>query len=308
MSVGIPIEYFLAHDVDDRNQIEELLDGPFNFERLQERRDETRLSGSHVGDFIKWIRQRSDIGETESREREYCQQLWTEFVLSPNFKPVSRDKLASCPRLWTEFKELIEWLQTDYGVTFKLVSLPHTWLSIPVYFVVSREELASNLHRYDGLKYGRPKGLLAEPYEVAASRNRSLCFGAQPKQRILMGMHVLQWKNRKRLLVRAKRARSLIRKDFLRVFSQRIDLLLAPTVNTTAPVIGGFGDTVAEQYIDEFSVPANHAGVPAISVPLYREADGLWQSAQVIAPEFEEQRMFLLGAAVEEWRTRRIPS
>ncbi len=128
---------------------------------------------------------------------------------------------------------------------------------------------------------------------MTAALNRATCFGAQPKQRILMGIHVLQSDNKDRLLMCAKRARKLIRRDFEDAFA-KVDLLLSPTVNTFAPIFGGFGNTVTEQFTDEFSVPANHAGVPAISVPLYQERNG-WQSAQVIAKEFDEGRMFLLA-------------
>jgi aspartyl-tRNA(Asn)/glutamyl-tRNA(Gln) amidotransferase subunit A len=299
MTVGIPIEYFLAYDLDDRDDIDRLLAGSFDFDRLRERRTDSRRPASQVGQFVSWMERSRNADKLTI---EQGAKLWNEFETHEKLQDEPRDKLRSCLSLWDKLADLISWLHHDLGVEFQFVSMRHTWLSIPVYFVISRQELASNLHRYDGLKYGRPPGHLAENFEMAAALNRATCFGAQPKQRILMGIHVLQSDNKDRLLMCAKRARKLIRRDFEEAFAN-VDLLLSPTVNTFAPIFGGFGNTVTEQFTDEFSVPANHAGVPAISVPLYREHDG-WQSAQVIAKEFDEGRMFLLAGAIEEWRSR----
>src|SRR5262249_23143814 len=161
---------------------------------------------------------------------------------------------------------------------------------IPTYFVISRVEAASNLHRYDGVKYGyrtaQPVGDLRELYR----KSRAEGFGPQPKLRILMGMYVSAAQYAEQYYNRALRVRSLIRRDFDAAFDPtggfRLDALLTPTTPTTAFKVGGvYGDSVLMQYADQLTVPGNHAGVPAISVPAGFDADGLPIGIQFIAPD-----------------------
>ncbi len=314
-TIGVPIEYFLDFDLDERGEAAKLEErsaqsGGIDFGLLDERREDTHLTGTVIGAFFGWLQQ-------QSLNADNLEPLWREFRKSSEFREhgeASLDKLRRCPSYWQRFPQLLEWLRSEYGVELRLVSLPHTSLSIPAYFVISRYELASNLHRYDGLKYGRAdREKLNGSYHLEAAARRMISLGTQPKQRILMGIHALQSENRETLLLRAQRTRYLIRQDFTRVFEKGIDLLLTPTVNTVAPHFGGFSDTVAQQQMDQFTVPADHAGLPAITVPFYRTVDEstplvfpdlareLFQSAHVMAPEFEEERMFQLATAVERW-------
>jgi aspartyl-tRNA(Asn)/glutamyl-tRNA(Gln) amidotransferase subunit A len=198
------------------------------------------------------------------------------------------------------------------------VPMPHTRYGIPVYFVISRVEAASNLHRYDGVKYGyrTPQQVqdLAEMYR----KTRAQGFGVQPKLRILMGMYVSAAQYSEQYYNRALKVRTLIRQDFERAFDrqngQGVDTLLTPTTPTTAFPIGDvYGDSVLMQYADQLTVPANHAGIPGISLPAGFDSAGLPLSIQFLGPDFSEQRLLQLGRAYElatqgeAWRLKQPP-
>lgn len=184
------------------------------------------------------------------------------------------------------------------------IPMPHTRYGIPAYFVISRVEAASNLHRYDGVKYGyrTPKNVteLRDLYR----KSRAEGFGLQPKLRILMGMYVSAAQYSEQYYVRAQRVRTLIRRDFDAAFDpqgkHRLHALLTPTTPTTAFRIGDvYGDSVLMQYADQLTVPANHAGVPGISIPAGYDVDGLPVGVQLLGPDFSEARLFQLGRAYE---------
>ncbi len=184
------------------------------------------------------------------------------------------------------------------------VPMPHTPYGVPVYFVISRVEAASNLHRYDGVKYGfrTPEKVdeLAELYR----KTRAQGFGLQPKLRILMGMYVSAAQYSEQYYNRALRVRTLIRRDFNEAFDPqgkyRLDALLTPTTPTTAFALGDvYGDSVLMQYSDQLAVPANHAGVPAISLPGGINSAGLPVGIQLLGPDFSEASLLQIGRAFE---------
>lgn len=185
------------------------------------------------------------------------------------------------------------------------VPMPNTRYGIPAYFVISRVEAASNLHRYDGVKYGyrTPDGVsdLREMYK----HSRAQGFGPQPKLRILMGMYVSAAQYSAQYYRRALRVRTLIRQDFDQVFDPhgqyRLDALLTPTTPTTAFKIGAvYGNSVLMQYADQLTVPANHAGVPGISLPAGLDAAGLPLGIQLLGPDFSEANLLRIGRAYEQ--------
>lgn len=196
------------------------------------------------------------------------------------------------------------------------VAMPHTRYGIPTYFVISRVEASSNLHRYDGVKYGyRTKEKVSNLRELYR-KTRAEGFGPQPKLRILMGMYVSAAQYAEQYYQRALRVRSLIRGDFERAFDpqgeQRLDAILTPTTPTTAfPMAQLFGDSVLMQYADQLTVTANHAGVPAISIPAGLSSERLPIGVQFIGPDFSEARLFQIGRAYEmatetaDWRQER---
>jgi aspartyl-tRNA(Asn)/glutamyl-tRNA(Gln) amidotransferase subunit A len=198
------------------------------------------------------------------------------------------------------------------------VPMPHTRFGIPAYFVVSRVEAASNLHRFDGVKYGyrtpEPVSELGEMYR----KSRAQGFGPQPKLRILMGMYVSAAQYSEQYYNRALRVRTLIRRDFEEAFDKsgkhRLDALLTPTTPTTAFPIGDvYGDSVLMQYADQLTVPANHAGTPGVSLPCGLDQAGLPIGLQLLGPDFSEATLLQIGRAYElvtagdAWR-KRIPS
>jgi aspartyl-tRNA(Asn)/glutamyl-tRNA(Gln) amidotransferase subunit A len=175
------------------------------------------------------------------------------------------------------------------------VSLPHTSLAIPVYYVLAPAEASSNLARYDGVRYGRRAAGdgLREMYE----RTRSEGFGDEVTRRILIGTYVLSAGYYDAYYRRAQAVRALIARDFAEVF-QSVDLLFTPTTPTPAFKLGAVSDPYEMYLNDVFTVTANLAGVPAISVPA-GTVDGLPIGAQFIAPHFGEALMFRAAYALE---------
>jgi aspartyl-tRNA(Asn)/glutamyl-tRNA(Gln) amidotransferase subunit A len=196
------------------------------------------------------------------------------------------------------------------------VPMPHTSYGIPVYFVISRVEAASNLHRFDGVKYGyRTKEAVADLREMYR-KTRAQGFGLQPKLRILMGMYVSAAQYSEEYYLQAQRVRTLIRQDFEAIFDpngpHHLDALLTPTTPTTAFPMGAvYGDSVLMQYADQLTVPANHAGVPGLSIPTGFDEDGLPIGVQLLGPDFSEAALLQIGRAYEKatenqaWRLRR---
>ncbi len=191
------------------------------------------------------------------------------------------------------------------------VPMPHTRYGIPAYFVISRVEAASNLHRYDGVKYGYRTAKMPENLRDMYRKSRAEGFGLQPKLRVLMGMYVSAAQYSEQYYNRALRVRSLIRKDFDEAFA-RVDALLTPTATSTAFKVGGvYGDSVLMQYADQLIVTGNHAGVPGISIPAGFGADGMPLGMHLFAGDFREDILFRAGRDYEQstesepWRARR---
>ena len=185
------------------------------------------------------------------------------------------------------------------------VPMPNTRFGIPAYFVISRVEAASNLHRYDGVKYGlrtdQPYTDLRQMYKL--TRNQG--FGLQPKLRILMGMYVSAAQYSEQYYQRALRVRTLIRRDFETVFDSKgkyaLDALLTPTTPTTAFEMDAvYGDSVLMQYADQLTVPANHAGIPGLSIPGGLDQQGLPVGIQLLGADYCEQKLFQIARAYEQ--------
>ncbi|MDA8049490.1 MAG: Asp-tRNA(Asn)/Glu-tRNA(Gln) amidotransferase subunit GatA [Rhodospirillales bacterium] len=188
------------------------------------------------------------------------------------------------------------WLR-EAGATIVDVSLPHTKYGLPTYYIVAPAEASSNLARYDGVRYGLrvPGEDLIDLYE----RTRGEGFGAEVKRRILMGTYVLSAGYYDAYYLKAQKVRALILKDFTDAFAE-VDALLAPTAPSAAFAEGEKTEDPVTMYLnDVFTVPADLAGVPAISVPAGLDADGLPLGLQVIGPPFGEEVVFTVAAALE---------
>ncbi len=196
--------------------------------------------------------------------------------------------------LWSQG---VAWLK-DAGCEIVEVSLPHTKYALPAYYIIAPAEASSNLARYDGMRYGaRADGEdLLGTYE----RSRAEGFGEEVQRRVLIGTYVLSAGYYDAYYLRAQKVRRRIRDDFDHAFAH-VDALLTPTTPGAAFAFGEKSDDPVEMYLNDiFTVTANLAGLPGISVPAALDSDGAPLGLQVIAPALEEERMFALGAALEQ--------
>jgi aspartyl-tRNA(Asn)/glutamyl-tRNA(Gln) amidotransferase subunit A len=182
------------------------------------------------------------------------------------------------------------------GATIKHVSLPHTDMAIPVYYIVAPAEASANLARFDGVRYGlRIEGDgLRGMYEAT----RSGGFGPEVTRRILLGTYVLSAGYYDAYYRKAQQVRTLIADDFRRVFESGVDVLFTPTAPSTAFPIGAISDPYEMYLSDIFTATANLAGVPAMSQPIGR-IGGLPVGGQFLTSHFEESRMFTAAYALE---------
>lgn len=182
------------------------------------------------------------------------------------------------------------------GAEIRDVSLPHTTLAVPAYYIIAPAECSANLARFDGARYGlriEGDGLRAM-YEAT----RSSGFGAEVTRRVLLGTYVLSAGYYDAYYRKAMQVRQLIRQDFDRVFATGVHALFTLTTPTPAFKFGELSDPYAMYMSDIFTVTANLAEVPAMSVPIGR-VNNLPVGGQVIAPKFAEATMFRVSYALE---------
>src|SRR5439155_12067483 len=175
--------------------------------------------------------------------------------------------------------------------------LPMTKYALPTYYIIAPAEASSNLARYDGVKYGlRIAGdSLDDMYELT----RAAGFGAEVRRRILIGTYVLSAGYYDAYYLKAQKVRTLIARDFAAAFA-KVDCLLTPIAPSAAFAIGEKSDDPIAMYLnDVFTVPANLAGLPAISVPAGLSADGLPIGLQVIGRAFDEEMVLRVGEVIE---------
>ena len=202
------------------------------------------------------------------------------------------------PRIRARCDEAAERLKA-LGAEVRDVSLPHTSLAIPVYYIVAPAEASSNLARFDGVRYGlrlTDHGLRGM-YEAT----RSGGFGPEVTRRILLGTYVLSAGYYDAYYRKAMEIRALIRRDFENVFAGGVHVLLTPTAPTTAFKLGAISDPYEMYLSDIFTATANLAGIPGMSVPA-GEVDGLPVGVQLLANHFDEYRMFVAAYALERAR------
>jgi len=186
------------------------------------------------------------------------------------------------------------------------VSLPNMKLSVPVYYVLAPAEASSNLARYDGVRYGYRAPEYTDLLDLY-KKTRAQGFGAEVKRRILIGTYVLSHGYYDAYYIQAQRVRRLIARDFAEAF-KRCDVIMGPTSPTTAFRIGEkMGDPVQMYLNDIYTIPANLAGLPGLSIPCGLDGKRLPVGLQIIGNYFAEARM--LGIAHQyqratDWHTR----
>jgi aspartyl-tRNA(Asn)/glutamyl-tRNA(Gln) amidotransferase subunit A len=185
------------------------------------------------------------------------------------------------------------------GARTEKVSLPHLDKAIAAYYVLATAEASSNLARYDGVEYGlRPEGEL----ELSGmyKKTRSEGFGAEVKRRIILGTYVLSKGYYEAYYAKAQKARIKVREDFDRAF-EKVDVIITPTSPTTAFRIGEKIDDPLTMYLsDIYTVSANLAGIPAISVPCGKDSKGLPVGLQIMGKPLSESLVLNVAYALEQ--------
>lgn len=152
------------------------------------------------------------------------------------------------------------------GAHIEEISLPHTEAGVATYYVLAPAEASANLARFDGVRYGHRSAEAADLMEHYV-KSRSEGFGAEVKRRILLGTYVLSSGYYDAYYLQAQKARTLIRDDFTAAF-EKVDIIVSPTSPTPAHKMGELADDPLQAYLEDvFTIPANLAGLPAISVP-----------------------------------------
>lgn len=181
---------------------------------------------------------------------------------------------------------------TKNGATTIEIDLPSIDVALAVYYIVSSAEAASNLARFDGIRYG----VRAKNYEDLVDlyvKSRTQGFGKEVKRRIMLGNYVLSSGYFDAFYRKAKKVQKIIKQEFLEAF-KKCDIIISPTTATTAFKIGEKSDDHVAMYLNDiFTVPINIAGLPAMSIPCgVSEKNGMPIGMQIIAPHFEEGRIF----------------
>jgi aspartyl-tRNA(Asn)/glutamyl-tRNA(Gln) amidotransferase subunit A len=181
------------------------------------------------------------------------------------------------------------------------VSLPHTEYAIPTYYIVATAEASANLARYDGVRYGfRARGArtLSEMYR----QTRDGGFGMEVKRRIMLGTYALSAGYYDAYYLKAQKVRTLLTRDFDEAF-QKVDVIAAPTAPTAAFKLGEKVDDPLAMYLaDIYTVTANLAGIPGISVPCGETRDGMPIGLQLFGRHFDEARVLRVAHAYEAAR------
>ena len=201
------------------------------------------------------------------------------------------------------------------GATLVDIELPHAGAAIPVYYLVSTAEASSNLARYDGVKYGfrataesaRGAGPMQDELKAMYGRTRAGGFGAEVKRRIMLGTYVLSAGYYDAYYLKAQRVRTLIALDYQHAFEQ-VDVVAMPTSPTAAFKLGErLSDPIQMYLADIFTVSANLAGLPAISVPCGFTPGNLPIGLQLTGRRFDEPTLLNAAYAYERqtaWWTR----
>jgi aspartyl-tRNA(Asn)/glutamyl-tRNA(Gln) amidotransferase subunit A len=205
---------------------------------------------------------------------------------------------AEIEQLWTDGAAMLR----DAGAELVDISLPHTKYALPAYYVIAPAEASSNLARYDGVRYGHRAKLgagdgITEMYE----KTRAEGFGPEVQRRVMIGTYVLSAGFYDAYYNRARRVRTLIKRDFELAFAAGIDAILTPATPSSAFGLGEMADAdPVQMYLnDVFTVTVNLAGLPGISVPTGLDASGLPLALQLIGQPWAEADLLRTAHVLE---------
>jgi aspartyl-tRNA(Asn)/glutamyl-tRNA(Gln) amidotransferase subunit A len=201
-------------------------------------------------------------------------------------------------------KEAVNKLK-ELGADYAEVSLPHTEYAVPVYYIIATAEASSNLARFDGVQYGfrvdkkqliKPGNRLLDMYQ----KTREEGFGNEAKRRVILGTFALSHGYYDAYYLRALKVRTLIKQDFDKIF-QEFDCIVTPTSPTAAFKIGEKVEDPLKMYLsDTYTISANLAGIPGISVPCGFTKKGLPVGLQILSKHFNEEMLFKVAHAYEQ--------
>ncbi|MBC7131725.1 MAG: Asp-tRNA(Asn)/Glu-tRNA(Gln) amidotransferase subunit GatA [Roseovarius sp.] len=206
---------------------------------------------------------------------------------------------AEIEALWSEGAAMLR----DAGAEIRDISLPHTKYALPAYYVIAPAEASSNLARYDGVRYGHraklaPGDGITEMYE----KTRAEGFGPEVQRRVMVGTYVLSAGFYDAYYNRARRVRTLIKRDFEEVFAAGVDAILTPATPSAAFGLGEMAeaDPVQMYLNDVFTVTVNLAGLPGIAVPAGLDRQGLPLGLQLIGRPWEEGDLLNTAHVLED--------
>jgi len=198
------------------------------------------------------------------------------------------------PEVAKKVKETIAGLEIR-GATIKEISLEHTAHALATYYVLMPSEVSSNTARYDGVRYGLSKG---ENLDEVYVQTRTAGFGAEVKRRILLGTFALSEGYFDAYYKKSVAVAQAIRQDFMQAFDE-VDVIVSPTSPVIAFKLGErIADPITMYLSDVYTVSANLAGIPAISVPC-GEIDGLPVGIQFMTPHFHEDRLLHISSFIK---------
>ena len=202
------------------------------------------------------------------------------------------------PEVKANIEQAIQWYKSQ-GCEIVDISLPHSNLAVPVYYIVATAEASSNLARFDGVRYSHRSPEANDAISLF-SKSRGEGFGDEVKRRIILGTYVLSSGYYDAYYLRAQKIRRLILGDFEAAFAQ-VDAILTPTSPTPAFKRGERADDPLAMYLsDVYTISVNLAGLPAISIPSGFTESGLPIGLQVIGKAFGEEEMFAVAHAFEQ--------
>jgi len=206
---------------------------------------------------------------------------------------------AEIAALWDKGADMLR----DAGAKVVDISLPHTKYALPAYYVIAPAEASSNLARYDGVRYGHRASLAAgdgitEMYE----KTRAEGFGPEVQRRVMIGTYVLSAGFYDAYYNRARKVRTLIKRDFETVFADGVDAILTPATHSAAFGLGEMAnaDPVQMYLNDVFTVTVNLAGLPGVSVPAGLDSAGLPLGLQLIGRPWEEGDLLNTAHVLEQ--------
>ncbi|CTQ48723.1 Asp-tRNA(Asn)/Glu-tRNA(Gln) amidotransferase subunit GatA [Jannaschia donghaensis] len=189
----------------------------------------------------------------------------------------------------------------DAGADIRDISLPHTKYALPAYYVIAPAEASSNLARYDGVRFGHRADIgqgdgITEMYE----KTRAEGFGDEVQRRVMVGTYVLSAGFYDAYYNRARKVRTLIKKDFESVFADGIDAILTPATPSAAFELGANFSPIEMYLNDVFTVTVNLAGLPGVAVPTGQNARGLPLGLQLIGKPWQEGELLNVAQCLED--------